>query len=157
MKNLKPCPFCGSEKLKIDRKSKAAGYDGLDQRVEYHTYSVRCNKCHARGGAVGGKVIPHFTLFYMGEVPLPEWATTDDILIHKAAKNWNGRAENAPTIDAVPVVHGTWIDLRKDDADFEIECSACGETLGLGDERQTPSEVGLNYCPNCGAKMDLEG
>lgn len=26
-------------------------------RVEMHTYSVRCNTCHARGGAVGGRVM----------------------------------------------------------------------------------------------------
>ena len=37
---LKPCPFCGGEKLKIDCKS----------RNDIETYSVRCNKCHARGG-----------------------------------------------------------------------------------------------------------
>lgn len=88
---LKPCPFCGSDKLKIDRKSKADVYNGLNQRVEYHTYSVRCNVCHARGGAAGGKVIPNFTLFFMGEVPLPTWATTDDVLTEQAIQAWNRR------------------------------------------------------------------
>lgn len=55
----KACPFCGSEKLKVD--SKANGY--IDKRTgEHHKYwrdhhdtpygnfTVRCNKCHARGG-----------------------------------------------------------------------------------------------------------
>ena len=37
---LTPCPFCGGEKLKIDCRSRDA----------IETYSVRCNKCHARGG-----------------------------------------------------------------------------------------------------------
>lgn len=32
---LKPCPFCGSDKLKIDNRK--------------GTYSIRCNRCHARG------------------------------------------------------------------------------------------------------------
>lgn len=42
-KELKPCPFCGWDKLKLDKK----------QRNSNVTYSVRCNRCHARGG-VGG-------------------------------------------------------------------------------------------------------
>lgn len=32
---LKPCPFCGSDKLKVDNRK--------------GTYSIRCNRCHARG------------------------------------------------------------------------------------------------------------
>lgn len=38
MNDLKPCPFCGGTKLKIDRKSRLAGWNGLDMRVEMHTY-----------------------------------------------------------------------------------------------------------------------
>ena len=41
-RELKNCPFCGGEKLKIDSK----------RRNNTETYSVRCNKCHARGGTV---------------------------------------------------------------------------------------------------------
>lgn len=94
MDELKPCPFCGSTKLKVDKKSKHVGYNGLDHRIEYHTYSVRCNVCHARGPACGGKVMPYDRLFYMGEMPLPNWATTDDALINKAIEAWNGRNDN---------------------------------------------------------------
>ena len=36
-KELKPCPFCGSAKLKIDKKSTLYGYNGLDMRAERHT------------------------------------------------------------------------------------------------------------------------
>ena len=87
---LKPCPFCGSEKVKIDRKSKYAGCNGLDERVEQHTYSVRCNVCHARGGAVGGKVLFGHSLF--GVDILPNWATTDSDLKERAIEAWNRRA-----------------------------------------------------------------
>ena len=69
----------------------------------------------------------------------------------------------APTIDAVPVVHGRWEykpDLSEKET-YELseketyECSACGEPwlLYFG----TPAFNGMNYCPNCGARMDGEG
>ena len=53
--NLKVCPFCGSNKLKIESKNGKINYyekDGMKiwQRV---TYSVRCNSCKARGGPFG--------------------------------------------------------------------------------------------------------
>ena len=38
-KELKPCPFCGSAKMKIDKKSTLYGYNGLDMRAERHIYS----------------------------------------------------------------------------------------------------------------------
>lgn len=89
---LKPCPFCGNAKFKVDRKSKFAGYNGLDMRVEQHTYSVRCNVCHARGGAVGGKVLFGSSIF--GKDISPSWATTDVELKEKAIEAWNRRADD---------------------------------------------------------------
>lgn len=93
--DLKPCPFCGSTKLKLESKQKLGGYNGLDMRVENRTYSVRCNVCHARGGAVGGKVVPEMKL--RPDLDLPSWATTDDALKEKAIVAWNRRVtdENA--------------------------------------------------------------
>ena len=88
---LKPCPFCGGMKLKIERKSVYAGTNGLGQRVERMTYSVRCNKCHARGGAVGGKVL---SLYRFSITKLPDWATTDVALKQQAIEVWNRRADN---------------------------------------------------------------
>lgn len=53
------------------------------------------------------------------------------------------------TADVEPVVHGKWVYGE----DVDIECSVCGrDALTEGDYRQVRS----NYCPHCGAKMDLE-
>ena len=55
------------------------------------------------------------------------------------------QAENAPTVDAVEVVHGRWIELPSMEPDYE--CSECGCSYAWWE----PSEA--HYCPNCGAKM----
>ena len=51
-----------------------------------------------------------------------------------------------PEVDAVPVKHGRWI-YENDDPSM-IPCSMCGYQVFR--YNNTP------YCPNCGAKMDLE-
>ena len=89
--DLKPCPFCGSTKLKLESKQKLVGYNGLDMRVEHRTYSVRCNICYARGGTVGGKVIQDHRL--RSDLPLPTYATTDESLKNGAIEAWNRREE----------------------------------------------------------------
>lgn len=53
--------------------------------------------------------------------------------------------DNAPTIDAEPVQHGRWENAK---AAFHKKCSHCKCILHMPRER--------NYCPNCGAKMDLK-
>ena len=57
-----------------------------------------------------------------------------------------GRLAEAPAVDAAPVVHGRWI--KHCDC---VECSACGYVC-WADSAPT-----YDYCPNCNAKMDLEG
>ena len=91
---LKSCPFCGSEKLKIESKSVFAGYNGLEQRGNRGTYSVRCNKCHARGGAISGKILASFKFILNGEELMPTWATTDSELKQKAVDKWNRRVKD---------------------------------------------------------------
>lgn len=95
MAELKPCPFCGGTKLKVERKSRLAGWNGLDMRVEMHTYSFRCNTCHARGGAVGGRVMNDP---WTRCAQLPDWATTDKALEAKAIEAWNRRADNVSPV-----------------------------------------------------------
>ena len=86
---LKPCPFCRSNKLKVECKSVFAGTNGLDERVERHTYSVRCSVCHARGSAFGGRVL--ISYYFRKDLKPPIWATTDDELQNKAITAWNTR------------------------------------------------------------------
>ena len=63
---------------------------------------------------------------------------------------------STPAADVVPVKHGRWIPLEADGyADgFPVwdlwECSECQEEHSGDEDTLTP------YCPNCGAKMDLE-
>ena len=53
---------------------------------------------------------------------------------------------NIPDADVAPVRHGRWLPFHSTAAGDIQYCSAC--------------EIGCtwkpNYCPNCGAKMDLE-
>lgn len=51
-------------------------------------------------------------------------------------------AKKMPTVDAVPVRHGHWIDVNGDGSLWR--CSVCGETQCCES----------NYCGDCGAKMD---
>ena len=88
---LLECPHRKSKKLKVEHKSRHVGFTGLDDRVEYHTYSVRCNVCHARGPAHGGKVIVSFRYLDVTQT-LPEWATTPMELSEAARLDWNTRA-----------------------------------------------------------------
>lgn len=56
--------------------------------------------------------------------------------------------QNAPAVGAVPVVHGRWEVYMWSK---ELMCSECKATIWNED-----ALLGLNYCPNCGAKMDEE-
>lgn len=55
---------------------------------------------------------------------------------------------HAPTVDAVPVVHGRWIhDGQRINGGIDwCHCSECGKSDNFC--------ARTNYCPNCGAKMD---
>lgn len=63
--------------------------------------------------------------------------------------------ETAPTVNAVPVRHGRWIKWFETIVDFMGEahephyrCSECGRGYDPYNANR------MNYCPNCGAKMD---
>ena len=59
--------------------------------------------------------------------------------------------DKAPTVDAVEVKHGQWINkstIKPPFFDYRFDCSVCGCTF---------YHAGIDsfaYCPFCGAKMD---
>lgn len=57
--------------------------------------------------------------------------------------------EDAPTIDAVPVVHARW--EYSFGSYCTPKCSCCGWNVPYNEDGRLDS---LYYCPNCGAKMD---
>lgn len=65
-----------------------------------------------------------------------------------------------PTIEAEPVKHGRWIkervhNLHNGEKRNARECSECGAIYFVYDMANAIDEV-PRYCPNCGAKMDLD-
>ena len=55
----------------------------------------------------------------------------------------------APTVDAVEVVHGRMEWIPTDDFELILTCSVCKKTDG--------ASIFNKFCPNCGAKMDGDG
>lgn len=77
----------------------------------------------------------------------PELFFDKDYLLAKINKQ--------PAVDAVPVVHGQWIEQRwTTEYDWgvtnhrSIVCSHCNAEINKGKK--------TSYCPECGAKMDGE-
>lgn len=56
--------------------------------------------------------------------------------------------ENFPIADVAPVTHGRWISKNPHGYEWTFVCSNCDYVDGY------PFNERLNYCPNCGAKMD---
>lgn len=81
-KELKPCPFCGSTKLKIDQKTSSnTKYNPEKKKFEkLVVVTVRCNKCHTRGPT---------TSMYAGWYDRPT-----EVLEDKAIEAWNRRASD---------------------------------------------------------------
>ena len=70
-------------------------------------------------------------------------------------KMFEKHLDMAPTVDAVPVVRGEWVNFA---GDFQTaECSKCGELYdasGHADEKHFAAFKQLyKYCPNCGCDM----
>ena len=54
-----------------------------------------------------------------------------------------------PAADVAPVVHGRWVEKEKYTFGIMYDCSLC-------ENRILDNGHPWTYCPNCGAKMDLE-
>ena len=59
--------------------------------------------------------------------------------------------DRVPTIEAEPVKHGRWV---SDDSDVLFHCSECETQISTSWDYDCDEM--WNYCPHCGAKMDLE-
>ena len=59
----------------------------------------------------------------------------------------------APAADVAPVVHGKWVEYPR--AHY-FKCSNCKYTVPYRKATLLNGNREYNYCPNCGAKTDLE-
>lgn len=55
---------------------------------------------------------------------------------------WLSEIDDAPTVEAIPVVHGEWI--AQDEGLTRFKCSVCNGKNHGGHEK---------FCPDCGADM----
>lgn len=65
--------------------------------------------------------------------------------------------QEAPTVNAVPVVHGVWEKCFQDRSKNYFQCSNCHTAYMDGISGAIAPEYGSrawNHCPHCGAKMD---
>lgn len=56
--------------------------------------------------------------------------------------------EYTPAADVAPVVHGRWVHTKAPFMNECEDCSVCGYRTVWGHR--------YNYCPNCGAKMNIK-
>lgn len=75
---------------------------------------------------------------------------------------WNieYKLREEPTLDVEPVRHGRWVNKKRwgmGKWHKWLECSECNyQDYSLETYEAIPFTGISNYCPNCGAKMDLE-
>lgn len=68
-----------------------------------------------------------------------------------ALMRFRSMLSTSTTIEAEPVKHGRWLEVQEEQWLVEslvtigYECSECGNSEGWNK---------MNYCPNCGAKMN---
>ena len=72
-------------------------------------------------------------------------------------RTYTRMVQNAPTVDAVEVVHGEWrVTETIPTLEKQMMCSACRCIWYYPKARWNDIRL-TNYCPNCGAKMDGDG
>ena len=69
---------------------------------------------------------------------------------HLRFVNGEWRDDNGDAIEISHVRHGRWIEHEKYTFGVMYDCSICDNLI-------LDNGHSWNYCPNCGAKMDLEG
>ena len=87
---------------------------------------------------------------------LPQLTKPEDAGDRNGVETCIAVLEEAPTIDAAPVVHGRWVKahgMMPPEYHGRKCCSVC-DAFALRDFHGR--EQLSAYCPSCGAKMDLE-
>ena len=80
-----------------------------------------------------------------------------DYLQHDALIELEADLEEIPPVEAVPVVHGEWLDFYGDYS--TAECDQCAECYEVSPDSEPKKEYFeafkqcYNFCPNCGADM----
>ena len=125
----------------------------IDANAEGCTETTKIKTHHARIVVDGTADKPYYSIEWYDPTKKEYYLGYSSYFIENVF-NWLSECfeiVDAPTVDAVEVVHGRWIDATHIDEDFgeveSYECSVCGKW-----DYYTP-----NYCPNCGAKMDGDG
>lgn len=63
----------------------------------------------------------------------------------------------APTVDAVPVRHGKWLYGESESGHDGYYCSQCGKHIRwIYGEEDINFITSYNYCPKCGARMEVK-
>lgn len=88
-----------------------------------------------------------------------EWKSSSVGCIAKSATNDCIKIiKSQPTVEAVPVVHGEWLNFIGDYS--TAECSECGECYEVSPDDEPKAEFFelfkelYRFCPRCGARMD---
>ena len=87
---------------------------------------------------------------YAVDAVLDVYCDTPDIDL--SCEKFEAAIFKIPPADVAPVWHGRWLGWGKSGTPTYENygtCSVCGEDAEIYTEHR-------NYCPNCGAKMDLE-
>ena len=147
--------------FELDRKAKAMEAYKKRMAIEYRELKERTDKLEA--------MLDKWNKGTLDFEPTCSWWLLENQL--EVMKNYVGilqtrakiedvdltEADNAKTIDSVPVAHARWVpdEIETGEDSNTYKCSACGQIQILIDG--APKENGWAYCPNCGAKMDEYG
>ena len=74
-----------------------------------------------------------------------DWETVDGITTTTVLKQTISDIKNIPRVESEPVRHGRWIE-HKDYPGLAYLCSECGRFT---------TEIS-HFCPDCGAKMEVD-